>query len=98
MPVSLFPTGTILAYTGSSIPTGYALCNGSNGTPNLTGRIILGAGSTYAQGTSGGSTTVGSAWTGSVTGAPVIQPYTLTSSHLPVHWHHGFRNQSVSSG
>ena len=38
------PVGTILAYTGSlnKIPSGWALCNGANGTPNLTGRFLEG--------------------------------------------------------
>lgn len=54
------PTGGIIMWSGSSsdIPDGWALCNGANGTPNLTDRFILGAGSSYAAGASGGSTSV----------------------------------------
>ena len=39
-----FPVGTILPYVGSTanIPEKWALCNGSNGTPNLTGRFLEG--------------------------------------------------------
>lgn len=46
------PTGGIIMWSGSSsdIPTGWALCNGSNGTPNLTNRFIVGAGNSYAVG------------------------------------------------
>lgn len=29
------------------IPAGWALCNGSNGTPDLRDRFVIGAGSTY---------------------------------------------------
>ena len=38
------PIGTILAYTGplNKIPNGWALCNGANGTPNLSGRFLEG--------------------------------------------------------
>ena len=38
------PIGTILAYNGplNKIPNGWALCNGANGTPNLTGRFLEG--------------------------------------------------------
>lgn len=38
------PSGAIVAWNGalSSIPTGFALCDGQNGTPDLTGRFILG--------------------------------------------------------
>lgn len=40
------PVGTILPYTGdlSKIPHGWALCDGTNGTPNLTGRFLQGWG------------------------------------------------------
>lgn len=40
------PTGSIILWYGSiaSIPSGWALCNGSNGTPDLRGRFIIGAG------------------------------------------------------
>lgn len=51
------PTGGIIMWSGSivSIPTGWALCNGQNGTPNLQDRFVIGAGSAYAVGTTGGS-------------------------------------------
>lgn len=40
------PVGTILPYTGATenIPKKWALCDGSNGTPNLTGRFLQGWG------------------------------------------------------
>jgi len=51
------PTGAILLWSGSlgSIPTGYALCDGTNSTPDLRDRFIVGAGSTYAVAATGGS-------------------------------------------
>jgi hypothetical protein len=51
------PVGGILLWSGSigSIPAGYALCNGNNGTPDLRDRFIVGAGSTYAVNATGGS-------------------------------------------
>jgi len=51
------PSGLIAIWSGSlgSIPTGWVLCNGQNGTPDLRNSFILGAGSTYAVGTVGGS-------------------------------------------
>ena len=53
-----FPSGGIIMWSGSvaSIPAGWFLCNGSNGTPNLLNRFVLAAGSTYAVGATGGST------------------------------------------
>lgn len=55
--VTSFKTGMILLWSGStaSIPSGWVLCNGSNNTPNLTNRFIIGAGSSYAVGATGGS-------------------------------------------
>ena len=54
------PIGGIIMWSGSvaSIPTGWALCNGGNGTPDLQDRFIVGAGSGYAVGATGGDATV----------------------------------------
>jgi hypothetical protein len=51
------PTGLIAIWSGStgSIPSGWTLCNGTNGTPDLRNSFIVGAGSTYAVGQTGGS-------------------------------------------
>jgi microcystin-dependent protein len=40
------PIGGIIMWSGTiaNIPTGWALCNGSNGTPDLRSRFIVGAG------------------------------------------------------
>jgi hypothetical protein len=52
-----FPSGGIIIWSGSSasIPSGWVLCNGSNSTPDLRDRFVVGAGSTYAVGDTGGS-------------------------------------------
>lgn len=54
------PIGGIIIWSGStgSVPDGWALCNGSNGTPNLQDRFVVGAGSGYAVAATGGSATV----------------------------------------
>jgi len=51
------PSGVILLWYGSiaSIPAGYVLCNGANGTLDLRDKFIVGAGSTYAVGANGGA-------------------------------------------
>ena len=56
-PATPIPTGAILLWSGSigSIPAGWYLCNGSNGTPDLRDRFVVGAGSTYAVDATGGS-------------------------------------------
>ena len=46
-----FPEGTILPYTGdlAKIPHGWVLCDGNNGTPDLTGRFLEGTKTTTGQ-------------------------------------------------
>ena len=50
------PKGAIIMWSGAvnQIPEGWALCDGTNGTPNLRDRFIVGAGSGYAVGATGG--------------------------------------------
>lgn len=56
----LVPTGGIIMWSGiiSSIPSGWALCDGTNGTPDLIDRFVVGAGSNYSVGDSGGENSV----------------------------------------
>lgn len=56
----VIPVGGIIMWSGSinQIPTGWALCNGANGTPNLQDRFIIGAGISYGAGATGGQTQV----------------------------------------
>lgn len=64
------PSGTILLWESTvSIPTGWLLCDGTNGTPDLRDRFIVGAGSTYAVGAVGGEATV-------TLSAPQMPPHT----------------------
>lgn len=44
----LLPIGSIIMFGGSQIPEGWQICNGSNGTPNLSGYFIKGGSSTGA--------------------------------------------------
>ena len=68
------PIGGIIMWSGTSVPDGWALCNGQtvngNQTPNLANRFIVASGGTYAVGNIGGN-------------ASII----LSSNQLPAHTH-----------
>lgn len=52
--------GIICMWSGSSasIPAGWVLCDGTNGTPDLRDRFIVGAGNAYAPGQTGGASSI----------------------------------------
>ena len=74
----LVPKGVINMWSGSptSLPYGWALCDGSNGTPDLRGRFIVGYNPNDTDYNAIGRTG----------GAKLV---TLTTSHMPAHNHGG---------
>jgi len=50
------PVGVITLWSGpvTNIPQGWVLCDGTNGTPDLRGRFIVGGGGNYTVGATGG--------------------------------------------
>ncbi len=48
------PQYTIVMYHGSSAPSGWAICNGSNGTPDLRDKFVVASGTTYTRTNTGG--------------------------------------------
>lgn len=48
------PAGMICMWSGDTVPEGWAVCDGQNGTPDLRGRFILGASETHPMGETGG--------------------------------------------
>ena len=88
---SAIPSGIITMWSGSAdtIPTGWVLCDGENNTPDLRNRFIVGAGSTYAVGATGGSasgvTGAASGNTGAAGGNTGAT--TLSLSQIPSHNH-----------
>jgi microcystin-dependent protein len=52
-----FIAGMIMLWSGSlgSVPSGWVLCDGTNATPDLRDRFVVGAGNTYAVASTGGT-------------------------------------------
>ena len=71
----LLPQGIILMWNGASTPTGWFICDGTNGTPDLRGRFVLASG----QGTGLTNRT-----RGDVSGE---ETHTLTIPEMPAHSH-----------
>lgn len=99
---SVFPVGMIVMWSGSigSIPAGWALCDGTGGTPDLRSKFVLGAGSIYSVGQTGGSATSASvtAASGAHSHGGVTGGHALTESEMPSHTHNvGYRGSNASS-
>ena len=96
---SLFVSGMIMLWSGStgSIPSGWVLCNGSNSTPDLRNRFVVGAGNNYSVGNTGGSDTV----TLSTTHMP-SHTHSFSGSHSHSHninnHTHSFSDTSSNNG
>jgi hypothetical protein len=84
---SFFQTGMIIMWSGSvsALPTGWLLCNGASGTPNLTGRFVVAsatdAGGVYDVGDIGGTAVNNHSHTGNVEG------HAITAAEMPAHNH-----------
>lgn len=93
---SRMPTGGIIMWSGSiaSIPSGWNLCDGTNGTPDLRDRFVVGAGSTYAVGATGGATSGTTSSNGAHTHTGDTGSTTLTSDQIPAHTHTGTTDTS----
>ena len=74
------PVGTIVMWNnrgGASIPTNWALCDGTNGTPDLRDKFIVGYSASKAINTTGGSATASGSTDATV----------LTTAQIPAHSH-----------
>ncbi len=84
---NLLPKGVIVAWSGSTPPAGWTLCDGQNGTPDLRGRFILG----YGQGSGLSNRDL------NATGG--VETVTLTVDQMPSHTHQYWDTRNaVASG
>lgn len=85
IPEQMLQKGMVMMFAGTAneIPKGWAICNGSNGTPDLRDRFIVMAGTKY-NGKGEGSTTTGNA---TVTGTVTVGETKLSINQIPAHTH-----------
>ena len=95
---TLVPRGIIALWAGylADVPAGWLLCNGTNGTPDLRDRFIVGAGNSYGVGAAGGNVLMSTTTTaagqhshGGATWAGGNHSHTGTTDAQGLHGHGG---------
>lgn len=81
----------------ANLPTGWYICDGTNGTPDLRGRFLVGDNSSppsglplYNDNTNGGGVQTGQVTgpAGNVTAQVTVDPHTIGLNNLPEHFHY----------
>jgi microcystin-dependent protein len=85
----VFAVGMIMLWYGAAInvPTGWAICNGANDTPDLRDRFVVGAGDSYALDATGGATSANTDSQGAHDHTTTTGAHTLTVDEIPAHTH-----------
>lgn len=98
--INPIPSGLISLWYGSiaSIPTGWALCDGSSGTPDLRDRFVVGAGNAYTVNATGGAASSTSSTEGTHNHTGLTGDTALTESQMPAHNHRLYVWQTGTQG
>lgn len=90
----VLPVGSIVIWEGSAgtIPQGWAICNGANGTPDLRDRFVMGC-NLNEIGQTGGRSSISDAG-----GTVATSGTTLSTDHIPRHCHYLKDYYGVGSG
>ena len=92
------PTGIIVMWnsTAASIPAGWQLCNGTNGTPDLRGQFIIGASAVTGDYGDNDNDADDSEYPVGDTGGASSANITISTSNLPAHTHTFNGSASIS--
>ncbi|NHB60942.1 tail fiber protein [Photorhabdus sp. RW14-46] len=96
-PNTVLPKGVIVMFSGNSAPTGWAFCDGNNGTPDLRNRFIMcgetisetGKSNSKANGNGNEKNFSQSTTSTTVSVSVTVQNTTLTEQQIPAHKHIG---------
>lgn len=81
------PIGGIIMWSGVSVPNRWALCDGTNGTPDLRNKFIIGASDIYTLNSNNNLTSATTSASGAHSHDITVGGTSLTSSQLPQHRH-----------
>ena len=90
------PRGVIVMWSGAAdaVPAGWALCNGKNGTPDLRGRFIVGAGTSASDYDTNSDTGVDRGYAVAAKGGK--NEVALTKNQMPNHTHAYFSDTQIN--
>lgn len=81
------PIGGIIMWRGTTPPDGWAICDGTNDTPDLSGRFIIGTGTRKDQSEQNGTVTEGSDISFALNAEGGADKITLVQAEIPSHNH-----------
>ena len=104
--LNILPAGTIVAFNSATAPAGWALCDGTNGTPDLRGRFIMGVGKVTGANLNNTNTVFGAKsyekeYTFNITETGGENRHTLSVDEIPSHNHSytvpGYNNNGANT-